>query len=68
MVSFDNIIAAAVGCNAIPTFNQLLGQLRRMGIATDNISTAAFGQHARDVKGTVSETYRAIRGLSHSNV
>ena len=68
MESFDNIISAVVGCSAIPMFNGYLGQLRKMGIATDDIALIAFGQHCRQISSSQRATYAAIRGIDHDPV
>ena len=66
--SFNNILTAAVGCAAIPTFNGYLGYLRCMGIATDAIATAAFGQHAREIAGRKQVIFNAIREIPHVSI
>ena len=66
--SFNNILTAAVGCAAIPTFNGYLGYLRCMGIATDAIATAAFGQHAREIAGRKQVIFDAIREIPHVSI
>ena len=63
--TFNDILTAAVGCAAIPKFNSLLAHLRQMGIATDLIATAAFGQHGRRLAGASSVTFCAIRNIPH---
>ena len=63
--TFDDIITAIVGCASVPTFNGYLARLRHMGIAPDMISVAAFGQHARVISSSTSNTYNAIRGVPH---
>ena len=63
--TFNDILTAAVGCAAIPTFNSLLAHLRKMGIATDLIATVAFGQHSRWLAGASSVTFCAIRNIPH---
>jgi hypothetical protein len=63
--TFNDIVTAAVGCASIPTFNNFLAHLRQMGVATDLLASAAFGQHARSIYEASSVTFCAIRGIPH---
>ena len=65
--TFNDIICAAIGCASVPTFNNMMSQLRMMGIAADRISHAAVGQHARKLEADAPITYCAIRGLPHTS-
>jgi hypothetical protein len=67
MATFNNILSVAVGCPALPTINRKFAMLQQMGIATDRIAHAAFGQHFRNIHDkTDSVTYCAIRGIAHA--
>ena len=66
MATFNDLVSSVVGCTSLPTFNQLLASLRKMGIAPNSISEAAFGQHARSLMSCSHITYSAIRGISHA--